>query len=395
MSKVGIQAYGRSPSGRLLGAFASLSAAQLAGQVIAGVVKKIDAPAFDEAIVGNVIGAGVGQNIARSAARAGGLPDSVPAFTVGEVCGSGLRAVREGYRAILAGEATQVLCGGVESMSNAPHLLRGLRAGKKYGSAELVDAIDSDGLRCLKTQRLMGEYADALAAKFMITREQADRFALRSQQRAAAARDGGSFKSEIVPIQTPLALVSADETIRAETTLEKLAALKPAFAAPPAQGMAETRVSGALPVVTAGNAPGLCDGAAALALNADLAACNWLIVGMASHAMAPEDLFEAPIYAVRKLLKKLNWQAAGVNIFEINEAFAVQTLVTQKELGISDAQLNPFGGAIALGHPLGCSGARVLCTLLSGLTLSGGRRGVAALCLGGGGAIAAAVEKRG
>ncbi|HTL52067.1 MAG TPA: thiolase family protein [Planctomycetota bacterium] len=391
MSKVGIQAYGRSPTGRLLGVLAPLTAAQLAGQVIAGVVQKAahaspTPSTFDEVILGNVIGAGLGQNIARSAARAGGISDTVPAFTVSEVCGSGLRAVREGYRAILAGDTVQVLCGGVESMSNAPHLLPNLRSGKKYGSTELIDAIESDGLRCLKTSRLMGEYADAVAAKFKITREQADHFAWRSHQKATVARDGGNFKSEIIPIQTPKAIITADETIRDDTTLEKLAALKPAFA---------TGTGGGPPAITtAGNAPGLSDGAAAVVLSHDLAACNWVIVGMASHAMAPEDLFEAPIFAIRKLLKKLGWQVSSVNIFEINEAFATQTLVTQKELAIADTQLNPFGGAIALGHPLGASGARVLCTLLNGLTLSAGRRGIAALCLGGGGAIAAAIEKR-
>ncbi len=380
----------RTPTGKFLGALAQFQAPELGAFAIKEAVKRagIDPSAIDEVVMGNVVSAGIGQAPARQAAVKAGLAVEIPAFTVNKVCGSGLKAVMLAAQAIRAGDARAYVAGGMESMSNAPYLLRKARTGYRMGNGELVDAVVNDGLWCAFENIHMGNEAEIIAEKFGVTREEQDRLALESHQKAAAATAAGRFKDEMVPIEIQqkqgTVVVDTDEPIRADTSLEALAKLKPAFVA-----------NGS---VTAGNAPGLSDGASAtVVVDADFARTNGLtilarIVAYASAAIEPRYIFAAPTRAVRRVLELTGLKINDFDLIEVNEAFAAQTLANGKELDWDWTRVNVNGGAIALGHPIGSSGSRVLTTLIHELRRRGGGRGLATLCLGGGGAVAMAVE---
>jgi acetyl-CoA C-acetyltransferase len=380
----------RLPTGKFLGGLSSFSAPELGAIAIREAVRRagIAPEAIDEVIMGNVVSAGVGQAPARQAAIKAGLPDDLPAFTVNKVCGSGLKAIMLAAQAIRAGDAQAFVAGGMESMSNAPYLLAQARTGYRMGNGELIDAVVHDGLWCAFEHIHMGNEAEIIAEKFGITREEQDRFALRSHQRAAEATASGRFKEEIVPVEVRqkkgTLLIEADEPIRTDTSLEALAKLKPAF-----------QEGG---TVTAGNAPGLSDGASAtVVVEQDFARAHGMpilarITGYASAAITPRYVFAAPTRAVRRLLERTGMKLSDFDLIEVNEAFAAQTLANGKELDWDWSRVNVNGGAIALGHPIGSSGARVLTTLLYELRRRGGGRGLATLCLGGGGAVAMAIE---
>jgi acetyl-CoA C-acetyltransferase len=380
----------RLPTGKFLGGLSSFSAPELGAIAIREAVHRagIAPEAIDEVIMGNVVSAGVGQAPARQAAIKAGLPDDLPAFTVNKVCGSGLKAIMLAAQAIRAGDAQAFVAGGMESMSNAPYLLAQARTGYRMGNGELIDAVVHDGLWCAFEHIHMGNEAEIIAEKFGITREEQDRFALRSHQRAAEATASGRFKEEIVPVEVRqkkgTLLIEADEPIRTDTSLEALAKLKPAF-----------QEGG---TVTAGNAPGLSDGASAtVVVEQDFARAHGMpilarITGYASAAITPRYVFAAPTRAVRRLLERTGMKLSDFDLIEVNEAFAAQTLANGKELDWDWSRVNVNGGAIALGHPIGSSGARVLTTLLYELRRRGGGRGLATLCLGGGGAVAMAIE---
>jgi acetyl-CoA C-acetyltransferase len=380
----------RLPTGKFLGGLSSFSAPELGAIAIREAVRRagIAPEAIDEVIMGNVVSAGVGQAPARQAAIKAGLPDDLPAFTVNKVCGSGLKAIMLAAQAIRAGDAQAFVAGGMESMSNAPYLLAQARTGYRMGNGELIDAVVHDGLWCAFEHIHMGNEAEIIAEKFGITREEQDRFALRSHQRAAEATASGRFKEEIVPVEVQqkkgTLLIEADEPIRTDTSLEALAKLKPAF-----------QEGG---TVTAGNAPGLSDGASAtVVVEQDFARAHGMpilarITGYASAAITPRYVFAAPTRAVRRLLERTGMKLSDFDLIEVNEAFAAQTLANGKELDWDWSRVNVNGGAIALGHPIGSSGARVLTTLLYELRRRGGGRGLATLCLGGGGAVAMAIE---
>jgi acetyl-CoA C-acetyltransferase len=378
----------RSPIGRYQGTLGRLPATEIGGQITKTLLAetKAELAAINEVFVGQVLQAGCGQNPARQVALAAGVPDTVSACTVNKVCGSGLQAVMFADQVIRAGDAELVLAGGIESMSLAPFLVRTLRAGNKFGHAELTDEMLYDGLTNVYTNELMGELAEYTAEKAGITRPMQDEWSLRSQQLAAEASQGGLFKNEIAPITVPRAkeLFAADETFRADTTLESLAGLKPAF-----------KKDG---TVTAGNASQLSDGAAMLlvASDAGLRKCSGRplarIVAQATAGAAPRDLFFTPPIAARMVCQKAGWKVADVDLWELNEAFASQTLAGIKALEVDTNKVNVHGGAIALGHPIGASGARVLVTLLHALQARNLKRGVVAVCLGGGNAVAVAVE---
>ena len=382
----------RTPIGRFLGEIAHHSAPRLAGFAIDATLRRAQASGFDpskdkidEVILGQVLTAGVGQAPARQASLAAGISDSVGCATVNKVCGSGLYAVMLADRAIRSGDHQTIVAGGMESMSNAPHLLRGSRSGWKYGSQPMIDAIEFDGLTCPHGSVLMGKYAEKVAADFGVTRQDQDAWALQSHQRAIASIEAGLFAGEIVSVPGIKGeAVQTDGSPRADSSLERLAKLKPAFDS-----------AGS---VTAGNASSLSDGAAAVLvvsdsmirrLNPKLA---FRIVATAVHAAAPSDLFIAPARAIGQLLAKAKLQISDIDLFEINEAFASQTVACMKEAGIAPDRLNARGGAIALGHPIGCSGARVLVALMHALADSQKRYGVASLCLGGGEAVAMLIE---
>jgi acetyl-CoA C-acetyltransferase len=343
----------------------------------------------EEVILGNVIQAGVGQNPARQAALKAGLPDSIAAFTVNKVCGSGLKAVMLAAQAIRASDAELIIAGGTESMSRAPYLLSGARAGWKYGDQKVVDAMIHDGLWCAFEDWHMGEAAEYIAAKCGVSRAEQDRFSAQSQQRAAAAWEKGAFAAEVVPVTVgsgaKAKVVARDEGIRPETTIENLAKLKPSFC----EGG----------TVTAGNASTLSDGAAAVVVGSARAAERLgtkplaRIVAYATSGVAPKDIFIAPVLAVQQVLQKANLRPGDIDLFELNEAFAAQMLACGMELKLDEAKVNVHGGAIALGHPIGASGARVLVTLLYALEQRGLKRGLASLCLGGGNAVAMLVER--
>jgi acetyl-CoA C-acetyltransferase len=381
----------RTPIGKYLGALADVSAPQLGAIALAEALRRARVPAerVDEVIMGNVIQAGLGQNPARQAALKGGLPDTIAAFTVNKVCGSGLKAVMLAAQAIRAGDAELIVAGGMESMSRAPYLLFGVRSGWKYGDQKAVDAMIHDGLWCAFEGCHMAESAEYIAAKCNVSRSEQDRFAAQSQQRAAAAWDKGAFNAEIVPVTVgsgPKAkTVTRDESLRPETTLEALAKLRPSF-----------REGG---TVTAGNASTLSDGAAALVVGSARAAERLgtkplaRIVAYATSGIAPKDIFLAPVLAVRQVLDRASLRMQDIDLFELNEAFAAQMLACGKELKLDESKVNVNGGAIALGHPIGASGARVLVTLLYALEQRGLRRGLASLCLGGGNAVAMVVER--
>ncbi|MGH7221836.1 MAG: thiolase family protein, partial [Gemmataceae bacterium] len=381
----------RTPIGKYLGSLADVPAPQLGAVAIAEALRRARAPAerIDEVILGNVIQAGLGQNPARQAALKAGLPDSIAAFTVNKVCGSGLKAVMLAAQAVRAGDAELIVAGGSESMSRAPYLLMGVRAGWKYGDQKAVDAMIHDGLWCAFEGWHMGEAAEHIAAKCGVSRGEQDRFSAQSQQRAAAAWEKGAFHAEIVPVPVGAGakakVVSRDEALRPATTAEVLAKLKPVF-----------RDGGS---VTAGNASTLSDGAAAVVVGSARAAERLgtkplaRIIAYSTSGVAPKDIFIAPVLAVRQVLEKANLRMGDIDLFELNEAFAAQMLACGKELKLDEAKVNVHGGAIALGHPIGASGARVLVTLLYALQQRGLKRGLASLCLGGGNAVAMVVER--
>ncbi len=380
----------RTPTGKFLGALANLSAPELGAIAIKEAVRRsgIDPEAIDEVVMGNVVSAGIGQAPARQALVKAGLSVDIPAFTINKVCGSGLKAVMLAAQAIRAGDARAYVAGGMESMSNAPYLLRKARTGYRMGNGEIIDAVVNDGLWCAFEHIHMGNEAEIIAEKFSVTREEQDRLALASHQKAAAATTAGRFKEEIVPIEIPqkqgALVIDTDEPIRADTSLEALARLKPAFQA-----------NGC---VTAGNAPGLSDGASAtVVVDAAFAQAQGLtplarIIAYTSAAIEPRYIFAAPTRAVRRVLELTSLKINDFNLIEVNEAFAAQTLANGKELDWDWSRVNVNGGAIALGHPIGSSGSRILTTLIHELRRRGGGRGLATLCLGGGGAVAMAVE---
>ncbi len=391
MTEVVILSAARTPIGKFGGGLSTVPATALGATAIREAVRRAGVPGerIGEVIMGQVIQAGAGQAPARQAALGAGLPDGVGATTINKVCGSGLKAVMLGAASIRAGDAEVIVAGGMENMNLGPYLLPGARAGYRLGNAELVDATVHDGLWCAICDVHMGIHAERVAAKHEVTRDAQDAFALRSHQRAMAAIAEGRFSDEIVPVEVPgkkgSTIVDTDENPRADTSIEALARLKPAFQ--PEGG-----------TVTAGNAPGITDGAAALVLaSSDVAAVEgWRplarIIGYAQADVAAEWLFEAPIAGVTRLLDKLGMRIGDFDLVEINEAFASQVLADGNALGFDWDRVNVNGGAIALGHPIGASGARVLTTLLYELRRRGGRHGLATLCLGGGGAVALAIE---
>ncbi|MEX0625851.1 MAG: acetyl-CoA C-acetyltransferase [Chloroflexota bacterium] len=391
MNEVFILSAARTPIGKFGGGLSTVPATQLGAVAIRAAVERAAIPPerVDEVFMGHVIQAGAGQAPARQAALAAGLPNGVGATTINKVCGSGLKAVMLGAASIRAGDAEVIVAGGMENMNLGPYLLPGARAGYRLGNAELVDATVHDGLWCAICDVHMGVHAERVAAKHEVTRDAQDEFAVRSHERALAAIAEGRFSDEIVPVEVHgkkgLTVVDTDENPRSDTSLEALARLKPAFQ--PDGG-----------TVTAGNAPGITDGAAALVLASEAAVAGdglkpiARITGYAQADVAPEWLFEAPIDGVRRLLTKLDLRLDEFDLIEINEAFAAQVLADGNALGFDWDRVNVNGGAIALGHPIGASGARVLTTLLYELRRRGGRRGLATLCLGGGGAVALAVE---
>jgi acetyl-CoA C-acetyltransferase len=382
----------RTPIGKYLGGLADVSAPELGARVLQEALQRAKLPPerVDEVIMGNVIQAGLGQNPARQAALKAGLPDTVAAFTVNKVCGSGLKAVMLAAQALRAGDAEVVLAGGMESMSRAPYLLRGVRTGWKAGDQKAVDAMVHDGLWCPFEDWHMGAAAEHIAVKCAVGRADQDRFAVQSHQRAATAWKQGAFQAEVVPVTVgsgaKARVVTQDEGFRPDTNLDVLAKLKPSFNA---EGG----------TVTAGNASMLSDGAAAVAVATARAAeqfgCQPLarVLAYATSGIAPKDIFLAPVGAVRKALEKARLQIQDIDLFEMNEAFAAQMLACNKDLKIPEERLNVHGGAIALGHPIGASGTRVLVTLVHALQRRGLKFGLAALCLGGGNAVAMVIER--
>jgi acetyl-CoA C-acetyltransferase len=390
MSDVFILSAARTPIGKFGGGLSTTPATQLGAIAIRAAVERagIAPERIDEVIMGQVIQAGAGQAPARQAALKAGLPDGVSATTINKVCGSGLKAVMLGASAIRAGDADVIVAGGMENMNLGPYLLPQARTGYRLGNGTVVDATVHDGLWCSSCDVHMGIHAERVADKHGVTREAQDEFALRSHQRAIAAQEAGRFDDEIVPVTVPGKkgdiVVSADEAPRSDTTLEALAKLRPAFK--PDGGS-----------VTAGNAPGITDGAAAVVIASEAVLPEGAqpmarITGYAQADVAPEWLFEAPIHGVRRLIEKVGGSVDDFDLIEINEAFAAQVLADGNELGFDWDRVNVNGGAIALGHPIGASGARVLTTLLYELRRRGGGRGLATLCLGGGGAVAMAIE---
>ena len=388
----------RTPIGRFLGGLSPLAASDLGAIAIRAAVERagIDTGDIDEVIVGNVVSAGGGQAPARQAAVKGGLPATIPALTVNKVCGSGLKSVMLAAQAIRAGDARLIVAGGMESMSNVPHYVRGMRNGIKFGDQNMQDGLIFDGLWCSFGDCHMGGHAEYTAAKASVSREDADAFSLRSHQNAVAAIEGGRFRNEIVPVEVKnrrgVTVVDTDEGPRADTSIEALAKLRPAFVRDAPDDIEEH-------VVTAGNAPGLNDGAAAVVVaSLEYAQAHGLeydavISAYASGAMEPQDLFFAPIDAVQKLMAKEGKEIGDYGLFEVNEAFAVQAIADMRGLGMDESRVNVNGGAVALGHPIGASGTRILITLLNAMEQQDASTGLATLCLGGGNAVALSVEK--
>jgi acetyl-CoA C-acetyltransferase len=381
----------RIPTGRFLGALKDFTAPQLGALVVREAVARagIDPALVDECIMGNVIQAGNGQNPARQAALNGGLDDRVAALTINKVCGSGLKAVMLAAQGIATGDIEIAVAGGMESMSSAPYLVPRIREGLRMGNGALIDSMIQDGLWCAFDNCHMGMSGETVADRFSVGRSEQDAYAAESHRKAAHATREGWFREEILPVAIPQRkgspiVVDTDEPIRPDTTVEALAALKPAF-----------KKDGS---VTAGNAPGVNDGAAALvvASAARAAALGVVpmarIIGQATSGLAPGLVMMTPVEAVRKVAQKIGWALEDVDLFEINEAFSVQLVAVMRELGIDPARVNVHGGAVALGHPIGASGARVLTTLLYAMRRRGVKRGIAALCLGGGNGVALAVE---
>jgi acetyl-CoA C-acetyltransferase len=381
----------RTPIGRFQGTLAPLSAPELGAVAIRAAIERagIDPTIVEEVLMGNVVQAGVGQAPARQAAIKAGLPPTVGATTVNKVCGSGLKAVMLAAAMVATGDGDVFVAGGMESMNNGPYMLKQARFGYRLGDGKLVDATVHDGLWCPFQDWHMGNAAEWIAREYGLTRQELDEYAYRSHMKAIAAIDEGRFKEEIVPVQVPQPkggpiLFDTDECPRRDTSLEALARLKPAF-----------QPDG---IVTAGNSPGITDGAAALVVmsrgKAEELGLRPLarIVAYAQAAVEPLKIFTAPIFAVRKLWAKTGTTVDDYDLYEINEAFAAQVVADGKELGLPWEKVNVNGGAIALGHPIGCSGARILVTLIYALRQRGLRRGLASLCLGGGEAVAMAIE---
>ncbi len=382
----------RTPAGKFLGALKDLSAAELGARVVREAVRRagIDPSIVDECIMGNVIQAGNGQNPARQAALNGGLADHVAALTINKVCGSGLKAVMLAAQGIATGDIDIAVAGGMESMSNAPYLLPRVREGLRMGDGKVVDSLINDGLWCSFENCHMGMSGEVVADKYSVGRDEQDRYAAESHRKAAHATREGWFKDEILPIDIPQRkgdplVIDTDEPIRADTTAEALSKLKAAF-----------KKDGS---VTAGNAPGVNDAAAAVVIMAaERARALGLtpmagVVAQATSGLPPKLVMMTPVEAVRKVAAKAGWSLNDVDLFEINEAFSVQAVAVMRELGIDPARVNVHGGAVALGHAIGASGARILTTLLYAMKRRGARRGIAALCLGGGNGVALAVER--
>jgi acetyl-CoA C-acetyltransferase len=384
----------RTPVGKFQGSLSDLSATQLGAIVVREAVKRanLDPKLVDECIMGNVLSAGLGQNPARQAAIFGGLPPEVGAMTVNKVCGSGLKAVALAAQAIQTENSSIVVAGGMESMTNAPYLLPQARKGYRLGNAQIVDSMVNDGLWDIFNNYHMGVTGENVAEKYGITREEQDEFALNSHRKAVSAIKECRFKSQIVPVElapkkkggNPV-IFDKDESPREDTTIEVLRSLKPAF-----------KKDG---TVTAGNAPGVNDGAAALVVTSakrakELGAQSMVrIVAQATSGIDPKWVMMAPVDAVRRVWEKTGWKNEDVDLYELNEAFSVQALGVMRELGLDPNKVNVNGGAVAIGHPIGASGARVLVTLIYEMTRRNVHRGIAALCLGGGNAVAMAVER--
>ncbi|CAN5724374.1 acetyl-CoA C-acetyltransferase [soil metagenome] len=393
----------RTPIGKFGGSLADVPATTLGGIAIGAAVERagIDPASIDEVLMGQVLQAGVGQAPARQAALRGGLPPEVPATTINRVCGSGLKSIMLASSLIRAGDAEVVVAGGMENMNQGPYLLPKARYGYRLGNAELIDATVHDGLWCSTEACHMGTHAERVAIKSEVSREDQDRFALESHQRAVAAIEAGRFADEIVPVPVRRgreeALFETDESPRRDSTLEALARLKPVFALPDPEpddprGMPDG-------TVTAGNAPGITDGAAATVVASERAVERLglrplaRIIGHAQGEVEPKWLFLAPVKGVQKLLARIEMPIEAFDLVEINEAFAAQVLADGRQLGFDWSKVNVNGGAIALGHPIGASGARIVATLLHELRRREGRYGLATLCLGGGGSVAMAFER--
>ena len=384
----------RTPVGKFQGSLSDLSATQLGAVVVREAVKRaqLDPKQVDECIMGNVVSAGLGQNPARQAAIFGGLPPEVGAMTVNKVCGSGLKAVALAVQAIQTENSSIVVAGGMESMTNAPYLLPQARKGYRLGNAQIVDSMVNDGLWDIFNNYHMGITGESVAEKYGITRGEQDEFAFNSHRKALAAIRECRFKSQIVPVELAPkkkggepTIFDKDESPREDTTIEVLRSLKPAF-----------KKDG---TVTAGNAPGVNDGAAALVVTSakrakELGAQPMVrVVAQATSGIDPKWVMMAPVDAVRKIWEKTGWKNEDVDLYELNEAFSVQALGVMRELGLDPNKVNVNGGAVAIGHPIGASGARILVTLIYEMTRRNAHRGIAALCLGGGNAVAMAVER--
>ena len=383
----------RLPTGKFLGALHTLPATDLGARVVREAVARagVDPGEVDECIMGNVVSAGLGQAPARQAALGGGLPDQVGALTINKVCGSGLKAVMLAAQGIATGDIDMAVAGGMESMSNCPYMLPKARTGMRMGNGDVLDAMMHDGLWCAIEDWSMGLAAEAVVERYGVSREDQDRFAAGSHQKAAAAIDACWFKDEILPVEIPQRRgdpirLEYDEGVRPDSTAESLARLRPAF----------KRDGG---TVTAGNAPGVNDGAAAvIVMAAERAEALGIeplarIVGQAVSGRPAKWLLMTPVEAVQKLLAKVGWSLDDVDLIELNEAFSAQAVAVIRELGADPERVNVNGGAVALGHPIGASGARILTTLLYALKNRGLKRGIATLCLGGGNGVALAVER--
>jgi len=384
----------RTPVGKFQGSLSDLSAPQLGAIVVREAVlrAKLDPKQVDECIMGNVVSAGLGQNPARQAAIFGGLPPEVGAMTVNKVCGSGLKAVGLAAQALKTGDSLIVVAGGMESMTNAPYLLPQARKGYRLGNAQIIDSMVHDGLWDIYNNYHMGITGENVAEKYGITREEQDEFAFNSHRKAVAATKECRLKAQIVPVELPARkkgeapiIFDKDESPREDTTIEILRSLKPAF-----------KKDG---TVTAGNAPGVNDGAAAVVVTSakraqELGAQPMVrIVAQATSGIDPKWVMMAPVSAVRKIWEKTGWKNEDVDLYELNEAFSAQALAVMRELGLDPNKVNVNGGAVAIGHPIGASGARVLVTLIYEMIRRNVHRGVATLCLGGGNAVAMAVER--
>ena len=384
----------RTPVGKFQGSLSEFSATQLGAMVVREAVKRanLDPQQVDECIMGNVVSAGLGQNPARQAALFGGLPPEVGAMTINKVCGSGLKAVALAAQAIQTGNSEIVVAGGMESMTNAPYLLPQARKGYRLGNAQIVDSMVNDGLWDVYNNYHMGNTGENVAEKYHVTREEQDEYALNSHRKAVAAIKECRFKSQILPVELPAkkkgappVIFDKDESPREDTSIEALRSLKPAF-----------KKDG---TVTAGNAPGVNDGAAAVVVTSarrarELGAKPMVrIVAQATSGMDPKWVMMAPVDAIRQIWKKTGWKNEEVDLYELNEAFSVQSVAILRELNLDPNKVNVNGGAVAIGHPIGASGARVLVTLIYEMIRRDVHKGVAALCLGGGNAVAMAVER--